>query len=416
MNHISRSILLLVICTSAIASAQTEKVDIVRYTDNFYKLVCTNGENSANTLAFTGKDGILLIDAGYTQTAELLQSRIAGLGNGDLKILITTHVHNDHIGANDLLSKKGISLIAHKNVRSRLEGYYGQYIDLPDDALPTITFEKDLTVYFNDEQINLHYLPGHSDGDVVVHFPEAKMVFMGDLLITSGFPSVETSVGGSIEQYLETMGKVLEIFPEDTRFIGGHGEDYRYDEMTQYFEMATNTTDAIRLGLQRGKDIDTLRNEEILQPWESIVGSGPDSNYWIGAVATSLMNPVPRPSIAEPLLETLIRADAIAAISQYKALKRSNTQEYGFQENALNVLGYYLLDRERVGEAIDIFKLNIEEYPEAFNVYDSLGEAYMGNGDNALAMQNYERSLTLNPNNTNAVEMLKKLSSKVKAD
>jgi len=64
---------------------------------------------------------------------------------------------------------------------------------------------------------------------------------------------------------------------------------------------------------------------------------------------------------------------------------------------------------KKVREAIEIFKLNVEAYQQSANVYDSLGEAYMINGDKELAIRNYQRAVELNPQNTNAIEMLKKL-------
>jgi Flp pilus assembly protein TadD len=60
-------------------------------------------------------------------------------------------------------------------------------------------------------------------------------------------------------------------------------------------------------------------------------------------------------------------------------------------------------------EAIRVFQLNVELHPQSWNVYDSLGEAFMKNGDKAAAIQNYTKSLDLNPKNANATEMLKKL-------
>ena len=68
-----------------------------------------------------------------------------------------------------------------------------------------------------------------------------------------------------------------------------------------------------------------------------------------------------------------------------------------------------MLEVKKVREAIEIFKLNAETYPQSNNVYDSLGEAYMTNGDKELAIRNYQRAVELNPQNTNAIEMLKKL-------
>ncbi|MGH7455370.1 MAG: tetratricopeptide repeat protein, partial [bacterium] len=78
-------------------------------------------------------------------------------------------------------------------------------------------------------------------------------------------------------------------------------------------------------------------------------------------------------------------------------------------EGRINNLGYELLGQKKYAAAIAVFKLNVELYPQASNTYDSLGEAYMLNGDKELAIKNYKKSLELNPKNANAVAMLKKL-------
>ena len=75
----------------------------------------------------------------------------------------------------------------------------------------------------------------------------------------------------------------------------------------------------------------------------------------------------------------------------------------------MNAVGYNLLRNDKVEEAIEIFKFNVEKYPDAFNVYDSLGEAYMKHGDKELAIQNYKKSLELNPKNENAKKKLDEL-------
>lgn len=74
-------------------------------------------------------------------------------------------------------------------------------------------------------------------------------------------------------------------------------------------------------------------------------------------------------------------------------------------------LGYLLLHQKRFKESIEVFKLSVEAYPGSYNTYDSLGEAYMDDGDKDLAIQNYEKSLQLNPDNRNGLEMLKKLKA-----
>lgn len=78
-------------------------------------------------------------------------------------------------------------------------------------------------------------------------------------------------------------------------------------------------------------------------------------------------------------------------------------------EITINNVGYRLLTQRKFEEAITIFKINVEAYPASANAYDSLGEAYMENGDKQQAIKNYQKSLELNPDNTNAVEMLKRI-------
>jgi CubicO group peptidase (beta-lactamase class C family) len=116
----------------------------------------------------------------------------------------------------------------------------------------------------------------------------------------------------------------------------------------------------------------------------------------------------PRP-VSMALIGPLVDEGVEAAITKYRRLAVEETERYDFAERELNSLGYALLGRGRVKDAIEIFKLNVEVYPDAFNPYDSLGEAYMTDGQNELARINYEKSLELNPDNTNAVQMLQRL-------
>ena len=118
---------------------------------------------------------------------------------------------------------------------------------------------------------------------------------------------------------------------------------------------------------------------------------------------------MPKKSIVDELGKTILTTDVKNAIKQYHELKAHQHDHYYFEENDLNVLGYQLLGIKKYKEAIEIFKLNIHEYPNAYNPYDSLGEAYMLSGEKELAIKNYAKSLELNPKNTNAILMLKKI-------
>jgi CubicO group peptidase (beta-lactamase class C family) len=123
---------------------------------------------------------------------------------------------------------------------------------------------------------------------------------------------------------------------------------------------------------------------------------------------------VPVEQGSDMLLAAAAEKGIDAAVRQYRELKRTQPEKYNFNEpeRTLNVMGYALLRQRKVKEAIEVFKLNVELFPQSGNPYDSLAEAYMVNGDKEPAIRNYEKSLELDPKNTNAVEMLKQLREK----
>jgi len=116
-----------------------------------------------------------------------------------------------------------------------------------------------------------------------------------------------------------------------------------------------------------------------------------------------------RKSIAETLSLTIASGGIDEAVKQYRDLKAAAPATYNFDEDELNGLGYRLIQGKKYKEAIRIFQLNSKAYPQSSNVYDSLGEAYMDDGDKPRAIANYQKSLALNPKNGNAVVMLQKL-------
>jgi CubicO group peptidase (beta-lactamase class C family) len=119
--------------------------------------------------------------------------------------------------------------------------------------------------------------------------------------------------------------------------------------------------------------------------------------------------PVKEP-LAKTLYETTLTSGVSAAAARYRELKATSTAEFDFGEGQLNNLGYELLQQKRTDDAIEVFKLNVEAFPESGNCYDSLAEAYMKAGQKDLAIKNYAKSLELNPKNRHAVDQLATLT------
>lgn len=101
----------------------------------------------------------------------------------------------------------------------------------------------------------------------------------------------------------------------------------------------------------------------------------------------------------------------------WKFISMATFNKTSFENNdamtewTLNMEGYQLLWRDEIGKAIKVFELNTQLYPDRFNTWDSLGEAYMKKGDTEKALKYYNKSLELNAKNTNAQEMIDKMKS-----
>lgn len=100
-----------------------------------------------------------------------------------------------------------------------------------------------------------------------------------------------------------------------------------------------------------------------------------------------------------------------AAIDEARELAKDKTL-YSVNENEINILGYNMLQSGKIDDAIEVFKFNVDMFPESFNVYDSIGEAYLAKGDKENALINYKKSVELNPKSTSGIEAIKKLEGK----
>jgi glyoxylase-like metal-dependent hydrolase (beta-lactamase superfamily II) len=401
---------------SLLSFSQTEynpseaKINVVQLTDKIYKLQCISGTYT-NTIASVGDDGILLVDTGYPQTSEALSDALHKLGDGKVRIVINTHEHSDHIGANSAFAQEAM-IVSHERVR---QAYRGQYFALPGidrPGAPQVVFKDGLSLYFNGEEIRLqHYPGGHTLGDIVVHFTDSKVAFVGDMVFAGCFPSADIARGGDLSRCLENTGQIIRDYPTDTLFVNGHGPDYRTDDLKVYLDVGTTTSQLIQNEIEKGQSMDDIVASDLLSRWSDWGKGVVSEQEWVACVYQQHLKETHQlaTSICQPLTEAIVSRGIEDAAELYTSLKENHPQKYNFAENELNTLGYRLLDRKKIAEAIEIFKLNVSAYPESGNVFDSLAEAYMVRGDNDLAIEYYKKSLEKDPSNSNAEGMLTRL-------
>jgi CubicO group peptidase (beta-lactamase class C family) len=113
-------------------------------------------------------------------------------------------------------------------------------------------------------------------------------------------------------------------------------------------------------------------------------------------------------SPSRTLLKSAIAKGAVPALKDYRE-RRKQDSGLMISESKINDLGYALLRMKKLDDAIEVFRQNTDDFPQSWNVWDSLAEAYMDKGDKEQAIRYYEKSLGLNPANSNGVAQLKKL-------
>jgi glyoxylase-like metal-dependent hydrolase (beta-lactamase superfamily II) len=288
----------------ALASAQNQdfskvQIKVTKISGNVYMLQGSGG----NIAASVGEDGIVIVDDQHAPLAEKIAAALKGIGATDkpVRFVINTHYHGDHTGGNLPFATAGSTVIAQDNVRKRLEtgGKAGIGTSMsmdqkaaPKGALPIITFDHDVTVHLNGEDIRaLHFPAGHTDGDAIVFFPKANVVHMGDDFVTYGYPFVDVISGGSVLGIIDACDKVSAQLPADVKVIPGHGQLATLTEVREYSTMLKETSAAAQAAINQGKTVDQMKKEKILAQWDGKYGKGnitPD--LFIDTLYNSLTN------------------------------------------------------------------------------------------------------------------------------
>ncbi len=262
------------------------QMKVTKVAGNVYMLEGAGG----NIGASVGEDGIVVVDDQFAPLADKIQAALKGIADKPVRFVINTHYHEDHTGSNAIFQKQA-PIIAHDNVRKRLEegGTAGNYGGInfpakpqPKEALPIITFDHDVTVHLNGEDIQaMHFPHGHTDGDSVIFFPKSNVVHMGDDFVTYGFPFIDLSGGGSVAGMISALEEIVPKLPADVKVIPGHGPVSNLDDVRRYVAMLKETKAVVEKGIKQGKTLDQLKQENVLAPWQKWSGAFITSEQWL---------------------------------------------------------------------------------------------------------------------------------------
>src|SRR5215470_5166486 len=248
-----------------------------------------------NIGASVGDDGIVMVDDEFLPLADKIEAALKGITDKPVKFVLNTHWHGDHTGGNPHFGEKA-PIIAQENVRKRLASggktRFGEVKPAPKVALPVITFEENVTVHLNGEDIRAIHVPnGHTDGDSVIFFPQSNVVHMGDDFFNGGiFPFIDIASGGSVQGMIAGGEKVLAEVPDDVKIIPGHGPLATKDDLRKFITMLKETSAAVAAGIKQHKTLDQLKKEKVLAKWDSWGQGFIKSDLFIEILYDSLKN------------------------------------------------------------------------------------------------------------------------------
>jgi len=272
------------------------QIKVTKVSGNIYMLEGAGG----NIAASIGDDGIVIVDDQFAPLADKIQAALKSLGITDkpVRFVINTHYHGDHTGGNVPFSSAGSTVIAQDNVRKRLESGgtagNGGSIKMENKpaekaALPIITFEHDVTVHLNGEDIRaLHFPSGHTDGDSIIFFPKNNVVHMGDDFVRYGFPFIDVASGGSVQGMISAMEKASAQLPADVKVIPGHGALSNLEDVREFTKMLRETTAVVQKALDAHKTLEQMKQEKILDPWKKWSGDFVNTDAFIETLYNSL--------------------------------------------------------------------------------------------------------------------------------
>ncbi|MDR0781932.1 MAG: MBL fold metallo-hydrolase [Pseudomonadales bacterium] len=217
------------------------------------------GGGGANAAALIGDDGVLVADAKLDEaSAESELAAIRKLTPGNIRFLINTHEHPDHIGGNEMFGKMGAVIIAHDEVRSILAAGQRGGPPAPAVALPVLTFgnEGTLTLHLNGETVEIKHMPAaHTTNNSIVHYVEANVYQLGDIFSGDRYP---TLAGGTFQGFIDGVDQVLAEANDSAHFIPGNGPVGDHAALVAYRAMLGSVQSAVTQALDSGQSLEAF--------------------------------------------------------------------------------------------------------------------------------------------------------------
>lgn len=296
--------------------------------------------------------------------------------------------------------------------------------EYPPESFPDITFEDSLEINFNGEVIRLVNIGGsHDDNEIMVYFTHHGIAHVSSVVNGFNFPSVDGD--GDVLLFESMTRRLMVLLPEDTRLISGHngkvnGFDFvgSWEMLPAYADMMNSSIEIVRHGLAAGKTTEQMQEAGILDEYKDYAGSYVGTDGWIEYVVDALTVPrETRSDICKPIHDAWKKDGAEAAVDLYRELLQTQEEEYDFSEYVLTSIGGKLFARGLYADSVEFLEGSLEMNPDSEFGYYTHFLAARSLEQLAVfdqAMSHCQESIRLEPDFTQASDLLTRLSDEAK--
>ena len=258
---------------NAWGNLETAEVTTKKVNENLFLLYGLGG----NIAVSTGNDGVLIVDSQIPIIFPKVMKAIKKLSDDKIIYTINTHWHWDHSDGNLVLDSDETKIISHSNARENMQK--GGLINMgttilnqepyPKSALPVITHENGMSLYFNDEKIDLfHFGPAHTTGDTVIYFTNQNAIHLGDVFFSNSYPFIDVDNGGSLTGMINYLEKIVLVIDKDTIVMPGHGEISSISDIKETIEMLKTVKNRILKSIKNNQSLEQIISSNITKDFD----------------------------------------------------------------------------------------------------------------------------------------------------
>ncbi len=238
--------------------------------------------SGGRAMVLFGADGVLMVDTENRQVAEKTLAAIRSFTNAPIKVVVNTHIHSDHTGANAFFGKQGAVIFAQENLRNQMLRPplrpSGQPVLAPDMAgVPVATYSYNpsapgqpaVTLNLNGETVDLiPMMPSHTAGDTIVRFRKANVIYIEDFYRNFGYPFADQANGGAIKGMLDAVDLIEQIAGPDTTLVPGHGTLVKKKDLLAYRAMLVDILAKVKTLRDQGRSLAEVLAANLTSPYD----------------------------------------------------------------------------------------------------------------------------------------------------